>query len=195
MSDRQKEYARAILQSSNRLVRLVNDILDLASIEAGYLELEQSEVDPVHLLESVENLGRERARSRRIDFSVESAADVGTIVVDERRLTQALYNLVSNAFAFTPDGGRVRVSVTGDGDAVMFRVTDTGVGIAPEDQGRVFDRFERAGRDAGAGLGLALVKSLVELHSGTVSLVSEPGHGTEVTCRIPRHARPPVDAA
>lgn len=186
MNDRQKEYARAILQSSNRLVRLVNDILDLASIEAGYLELDRAEVDPAKLAAAVEHLGRERARARRIDFSVRTDGTIAPIVVDERRLTQALYNLVSNAFSFTPDGGRVQVSVEEDGDAVLFRVTDTGVGIAREDQGRVFDRFERAGRDAGAGLGLALVKSLIELHNGSVGLVSEPGHGTEVICRIPR---------
>lgn len=189
MNDRQKEYARAILQSSNRLVRLVNDILDLASIEAGYLELERIEVDPLRLIEAVEGLGRERARARRIDFSVRVDGTVAPIMVDERRLTQALYNLVSNAFAFTPDGGRVLVTVEEDGDLVLFRVADTGVGIALEDQGRVFDRFERAGRDAGAGLGLALVKSLVELHHGTVELLSEPGHGTEVICRIPRSGR------
>jgi signal transduction histidine kinase len=189
MNDRQKEYARAILQSSNRLVRLVNDILDLASIEAGYLELERIEVDPLRLIEAVEGLGRERARARRIDFSVRIDGTVAPIMVDERRLTQALYNLVSNAFAFTPDGGRVLVTVEDDDDMVLFRVADTGVGIALEDQGRVFDRFERAGRDAGAGLGLALVKSLVELHHGTVELLSEPGHGTEVICRIPRSGR------
>src|SRR3546814_3808199 len=159
INDRQKEYARAILQSSNRLVRRVNDILDLASIEAGYLELDRAEIDPSRLADAVEHLGRERARARRIDFSVRADTDIAPIRVEERRLTQALYNIVSNAFAFTPDGGRVQVSVEDEGDAVLFRVSDTGVGIPAEDQGRVFDRFERAGRDAGAGLGLALVKS------------------------------------
>ena len=193
MNERQKEYARAILQSSNRLVRLVNDILDLASIEAGYLELDRAEVAPSRLAEAVEGLGRERARARRIDFTVRAGSNIAPFMVDERRLTQALYNLVSNAVAFTPDGGRVQVSVEDADDAVLFWVTDTGVGIALEDQGRVFDRFERAGRDAGAGLGLALVKSLVELHNGTVELSSEPGHGTEVVCRIPRSPRRVAD--
>src|SRR3546814_15636327 len=90
MNDRQKEYARAILQSSNRLVRLVNDILDLASIEAGYLELDRAEIDPSRLADAVEHLGRERARARRIDFSVRADADIAPILVDARRLTTAL---------------------------------------------------------------------------------------------------------
>ena len=152
-----------------------------------------TEVDPLRLLEAVEGLGRERARARRIDFSVRMDTPVAPILIDERRLTQALYNLVSNAFAFTPDGGRVQVTVEDDGDTLVFWVADTGVGIALEDQGRVFDRFERAGRDAGAGLGLALVKSLIELHNGSVELMSEPGHGTEVICRIPRTGRRGAD--
>ncbi|NQW09727.1 MAG: HAMP domain-containing histidine kinase, partial [Alphaproteobacteria bacterium] len=186
MNDRQKEYATAILGSSNRLGRLVNDILDLASIEAGYLELDLAEMDPRQLAAALETLGRERARSRGIDFTVGVSADVASILADERRLTQALYNLVSNAFAFTPEGGKVTVRIEDQGDALVFRVTDTGIGIEAEDHGRVFDRFERSGREAGAGLGLALVKSLIELHDGTVTLTSEPDQGTEVVCWIPR---------
>lgn len=186
LNDRQKEYAHAILGSSNRLVRLVNDILDLASIEAGYLELDQTEMDPHELAAAIETLGRERAHSRGISFIVSVAEGLAPILVDERRLTQALYNLVSNAFAFTPDGGKVVVEIEDSDDAMALRVTDTGLGIAVEDQDRVFDRFERTGRAAGPGLGLALVKSLIELHDGTVTLTSEPDQGTEVVCRIPR---------
>ncbi|MCR9073771.1 MAG: ATP-binding protein [Alphaproteobacteria bacterium] len=187
MNDRQKDYANAILGSSNRLVRLVNDILDLATIEAGYLELERSSVDPALLANAVEGLARERVRARGVGLTVRCPDDLAPIEVDERRLTQALYNVVSNAVAFTPEGGQVLLSVEDHGDVVAFHVKDTGVGIAHDDQSRVFERFERRGRFSGAGLGLALVKSLVELHNGTVALSSEPGQGTEVVCTVPRH--------
>ena len=189
MNDRQKDYANAILGSSNRLVRLVNDILDLASIEAGYLELERTEIAPADLANAVEALARERVRARGVGLSVQCPTDLAPIEVDERRFTQALYNVVSNAIAFTPEGGDVMLSVEDRGEVVAFIVKDTGVGIALDDQSRVFERFERRGRSSGAGLGLALVKSLIELHDGTVSLTSAPGEGTEVVCTVPRHPR------
>ena len=189
MNDRQKDYANAILGSSNRLVRLVNDILDLASIEAGYLELDRAEIAPADLASAVEGLARERVRARGVGLSVQCPSDLAPIDVDERRLTQALYNVVSNAIAFTPEGGDVMLSVEDRGEAVAFIVKDTGVGIALDDQSRVFERFERRGRSSGAGLGLALVKSLIELHEGTVTLTSAPGEGTEVICTVPRHPR------
>ena len=189
MNERQKDYANAILGSSNRLVRLVNDILDLASIEAGYLELEREKIAPSALVTAVESLARERVRARGVGLSVNCPADLAPIEVDERRLTQALYNVVSNAIAFTPEGGDVMMSVEDRGDTVAFIVKDTGVGIALDDQSRVFERFERRGRSSGAGLGLALVKSLIELHDGTVALTSAPGEGTEVICTVPRHPR------
>jgi signal transduction histidine kinase len=188
MNDRQKDYANAILGSSNRLVRLVNDILDLASIEAGYLELERAAITPASLASAVEALYRERVRARGVGLSVQCSETMPPIEVDERRLTQALYNVVSNAIAFTPEGGDVLMTVEDRGDEVAFIVKDTGVGIALDDQSRVFERFERRGRSSGAGLGLALVKSLIELHDGTVTLTSAPGEGTEVICAVPRHA-------
>lgn len=189
MNERQKDYANAILGSSNRLVRLVNDILDLATIEAGYLELERAPLEVSQLTNAVEGLARERVRARGVGLAVRCPSDIPPIEVDERRLTQALYNVVSNAIAFTPEGGEVLLSVEDQGETVEFRVKDTGVGIALDDQSRVFERFERRGRSSGAGLGLALVKSLIELHNGTVALASEPGKGTEVVCTVPR--RPP----
>ena len=192
MNERQKDYANAILGSSNRLVRLVNDILDLASIEAGYLELERTSAAPASLASAVESLARERVRARGVGLSVQCAPNLEPIEVDERRLTQALYNVVSNAIAFTPEGGDVILSVEDRGDSVAFVVKDTGVGIALDDQTRVFERFERRGRSSGAGLGLALVKSLIELHDGTVTLTSAPGEGTEVVCTVPRHPAPKI---
>jgi signal transduction histidine kinase len=193
MNERQKEYANAILGSSNRLVRLVNDILDLASIEAGYLELDRSAMPPIDLARGVEALARERVRARGVSLTIDCDADLAPIEVDERRFTQALYNVISNAISFTPEGGEVSLLVEDRGETVAFHVNDTGVGIDPADQDRVFERFERRGRSGGAGLGLALVKSLIELHDGTVSLHSAPGRGTHVVCAVPRV--PPMAAA
>ena len=195
INERQKEYANAILGSSNRLVRLVNDILDLASIEAGYLELDRAEVAPIRIAESVAGLVRERARSRGVTFTIDCPSDIDLLQVDERRLTQAIYNVASNSISFTPEGGSVALTVEDRPDAVEFRVSDTGIGIPPEEQSRVFERFERHGRDGGAGLGLALVKSLIELHDGAVELESQPGIGTVVVCTLPREAAEPALAA
>ena len=114
--------------------------------------------------------------------------DLGTIVADERRLKQALYNLVSNALKFTPPSGSIVLGARRNDGHVEFRVTDTGIGIDPEYHAAVFEKFARVssqGRSVGMGLGLALVKKLIELHGGRVELDSEPGHGTTVTCVVP----------
>ncbi len=114
---------------------------------------------------------------------------------DERRLKQALFNLVSNAVKFTPAGGSVRLEARIDDGDLILAVTDTGVGIPAADQQRVFEKFERGNpysREAGAGLGLSLVKSLIELHGGSVSIASEPGSGTTILCRLPARLRLPA---
>jgi signal transduction histidine kinase len=188
LNDRQKEYTRSILQSSHGLRNLINDILDLATIEAGYLELELAPVEVGGLLNGVLQLTRERARERDLSIVVECPADIGVLSGDERRLKQALFNLVSNAIKFTPAGGRITLKAAREADALALSVSDTGIGIAREDHERVFERFERGpgqGRQAGAGLGLALVKSLVGLHGGTVAIDSARGAGTTVICRLP----------
>lgn len=186
LSDRQKEYAEAIVQSSDHLMALINDILDLASIEAGYLQLEMDKVDVGELLASIQMLAAERARSRQLELSIDCPADIGSLTCDERRLRQALFNLVSNALKYTPPGGQVTLSAQRAGPQVLLVVRDTGIGIPEEDQARVFGRFERAaGKGQGAGLGLSLVKSLIELHGGYIELSSSPGEGTEVTCLLP----------
>ncbi len=185
---RQIEYSKGIVEASQRLLALINDILDVANIEAGYLQLEVQPVEMKGLIESVEGLAHERLRNRQLTFETACAEDVGIVHADERRLKQALYNLISNSVKFTPEGGRIRLTVAREGDELIMTVADTGVGIAPEDQARVFNKFERgagAHRQIGAGLGLALVKSLIELHGGRVELKSAPGEGTAVTCRIP----------
>ena len=188
LNERQIEYSRAIVDSSQRLLTLINDILDLATIEAGYLRLDLVTVDIAGLLDGMRTLGHERAHSRSIDFVVDSSKDIGTLVGDERRLKQALFNLVSNAFKFTPEGGRITVAAERDDSEVRLSVIDTGIGIPQDEQTRVFGKFERGmgqARQSGAGLGLSLVKSLVELHGGWVELQSAPERGTRVTCHLP----------
>ncbi len=189
LNDRQREYSRAIVDSSQRLIALINDILDLASIEAGYLILERAAVPVPELLADVSNLVRERVRNAGLELQVDCPEDFGVLLCDERRVTQALFNLLSNAIKFTPEGGRIRLVAERAAGEVLLAVTDTGAGIPPQDQKRVFGKFERASdsgaRHVGVGLGLSLVKSLVELHGGRVELHSKPGAGTQVICRLP----------
>jgi signal transduction histidine kinase len=194
LNDRQREYAQAIVESSQRLIGLINDILDLATIEAGYLRLDTEEVDVQALLGDLQILARERAHSRNVALTVDCPSEVGALTADPRRLKQALFNLVSNAFNFTPEGGRVTLTAERGADAdgvpeMRLGVVDTGVGIPKEDQARVFTKFVRGQpRNSGAGLGLSLVKSLIELHGGHVELHSVPNEGTRVTCRLPLDA-------
>ncbi len=188
LNERQAEYSRGILEASNRLLSLINDILDIATIEAGYMQLDLNPVDVGALLAGVEMLSAERARNRGLMLTVECAPDVGTVTGDERRLKQAIYNVVSNAIKFTPSGGRISILARREDDMVAISVVDTGIGIDLHDQAAVFEKFARInaqGRQSGAGLGLALVKKLVGLHRGRVELQSAPGKGTHVTCRIP----------
>ncbi len=187
LNDRQLEYSQAIVESSQRLKTLINDILDLANIEAGYLRLDLEAVELYPLLESVHNLGFERARNRGIELELDCPKDIGLQVADELRLKQALFNLLSNAVKFTPEGGSVALRARRKDGGVELTVADTGVGIPESDQDRIFESFERgsSGRQSGAGLGLSLVKRLVELHGGRVALQSKPDEGTRVTCFIP----------
>ena len=185
LNARQLDYSRGILDSSNRLLSLINDILDLATIEAGYMQLETHEVDIHALMSSVLTFTRERARNQGLKLQFDCPTGIGTILADERRLKQALFNLVSNALKFTPSGGTVTLAAYREGDRVALVVADTGVGVPREDQARIFEKFERGNpnaRQSGPGLGLSLVKSFIELHGGEVELRSRPGTGTTVIC-------------
>jgi nitrogen-specific signal transduction histidine kinase len=196
LNDRQTEYSRGILEASRQLLGLIDAILDLALIEAGRLTLEQRPLVIADMLNSVQALSRERARKQGIDVTLSVEPDAGSIIGDERRLKQALFNLISNAIQYTPTGGRIDLSARREDDAVVFAVTDTGIGIKPEDRLRVFEKFERTTdgriRAPGLGLGLSLVKSFIELHGGSIELESMPGQGTTVVCRLP--LQPPAAA-
>jgi signal transduction histidine kinase len=185
LNQRQSDYAQSILESSGQLLSLINDILDLATIEAGYMEIDREPVDIHALMSGVMTFARERARAQGLRLEFDCPSDIGTVPGDERRLKQAIFNLVSNALKFTPHGGSVTLAAHREGARVALVVSDTGVGVAEQDQQRIFEKFERGSsqaRQSGAGLGLSLVKSLIELHGGEVELQSNPGQGTVVTC-------------
>lgn len=188
LNPRQMEYAKGVLEASRRLLALVNDILDLATIEAGFMVLDLTEVDVGQLLQSVAALTRDWARKQSLDLRVNAPPAI-IMQADEKRLKQALFNLVSNAIRFTPPGGRITLEGSLSGGEVVLSVSDTGIGIATADHSRVFNRFERAGgpsRLTGAGLGLSLVKSFVELHDGRMEIDSRPDEGTTIRCCLPQ---------
>ncbi|HEY2068776.1 MAG TPA: ATP-binding protein [Rhizomicrobium sp.] len=196
---RHGEYAKIIHQSGHHLLALINDILDLAKIEAGGLRLREADMDLTLLIAECMPLMEVKARDGRITMHMDIARRLPLIAADERALKQVLLNLLSNAVKFTPPGGAVTcfARLAEDGGP-EFGVSDTGVGIAPEDQERVFQNFGQGRHDIvtvdkGTGLGLPIVRGLVEAHGGTVTLTSSVGEGTIVTVRLPvaRIVQPP----
>ena len=185
LNPRQLDYSHSILASARVLMRLINDILDLATIEAGCLVLETAPVDIFEMLRTVLSLTRERALSRDLQIELRCPPDIGLVEADERRLKQALFNLISNSIKFTLPGGKITIAASREDNMLVLTVADTGIGIAPADQARVFEKFECGVRRSGAGLGLSLVKSLIELHGGTVLIESASVDGTRISCRLP----------
>jgi signal transduction histidine kinase len=189
LNQRQGEYADAIVKASGGLRDLINDILDLSTIEAGAMELELQDIDLYALLSGVAEHAQEWAGKIGLTLALECRKDTGSFIADGRRLRQVVFNLLSNAFKFTPRGGRVTLGGEIAGDDVRIFVADTGPGVSPELMPSAFERFSAKGvavTRAGAGLGLALVNRFVELHHGWVELESQAGLGTRVTCHLPR---------
>jgi signal transduction histidine kinase len=190
LNEKQADYMKDIHESGRHLLSLINDILDLSKIEAGRMELEPSDFDLPSALSNAMTLVRERAQRHGIALGLKLDQTLSSIRADERKFKQIVLNLLSNAVKFTPDGGRVDVNATLGKDMVEIAVSDTGIGIAPEDQAAVFEEFKQVGRDytrkaEGTGLGLALTKRFVELHGGTIRLESAPGKGSTFTFTIP----------
>ena len=185
LNPRQLDYSQSILASARLLMRLINDILDLATIEAGYMVLETGRVEILGMLQAVVSLTRERARSRDLELELRCPPEIGAIEGDERRIKQALFNLISNSIKFTPPGGAISVEAVRQKDALWLTVADTGAGIPHANQAPVYEKFERVVGQTGTGLGLSLVKSLIELHGGNVVIASGSGPGTRITCRLP----------
>jgi signal transduction histidine kinase len=193
LNERQNEYIKGILDSSQSLLSLINDILDLATVEAGLMVLEIESLDVHATLVSMLGLVQERARKKQLELALECERSIDPIEADERRVKQVIFNLLSNAIKFTPAGGTITIGADRSDEMVAVWVSDTGVGIDREEQNVVFDKFEQANnalaRQTGTGLGLSLVKNFVELHGGSVALESVPQQGTTVTCYFPLRQR------
>ncbi|MSP41977.1 MAG: PAS domain-containing sensor histidine kinase [Alphaproteobacteria bacterium] len=192
MNERQHEYSQGLLEASQQLLALVNDVIDLASIESGQLSLSQDRVDVRGLLDSVRELSRQRARECDLTLVLDCPEDMGVIFADERRIKQVMFNLISNAIKFSTAGEEIVIGanrVVQDGGGVcQLWVRDRGAGIERNYQENMFKPFEsrsRSGGEQGAGIGLSLVRSLIELHEGWVEIESEPGQGTKVICNLP----------
>jgi signal transduction histidine kinase/CheY-like chemotaxis protein len=198
LNPRQEEYLRDIWTSGKHLLELLNEILDLSKVEAGRMVLEPGLVSVRACLDYVLSLVRDRAAAHAVDLGLEVSDDVGIVWADELRLKQVVLNLVSNAVKFTPDGGTVRVLATREGDDVVVRVTDTGVGVPQEDRERIFESFQQGHRgtptEEGTGLGLTLSRRIVSLFGGTLWLEPQTGVGSVFAFRLPLPAIQPAVA-
>lgn len=188
LNGKQREYLSDISASSRTLLAIINDILDLTTIDAGALELKLTPVKVAGLVDAAVLGVRDRAARARLNIDIRIANDAVEFIADEARVRQVLYNLLSNAIGFSSPGDAIGVRAWREAGMMAFAVEDHGVGIPKEEQARVFERFEsrsQGSKHRGAGLGLSIVKSLVELHGGGMSLESEPGRGTRVIVRFP----------
>jgi signal transduction histidine kinase len=169
MNSRQQEYARGIHESAEELIGIIDNMLDLASVEAGLMTLELDTVDVNRLLLTAINLVRERARRKNVDIEFDAPADIGWVVADEKRLKQVLFNLLSTAVSNTPPGSNVLMTARRETSDIVFRITDGGSGLKEDE----------------VPAGLALIARFIELHNGVVEITNRPGRGTTVICRLP----------
>jgi GAF domain-containing protein/anti-sigma regulatory factor (Ser/Thr protein kinase) len=190
LNDKQAEYTEDILSSGRHLLSLINEILDLSKVEAGRMDLEMAAFDLPLAIDNARTFVRERATKHGITLDVDVDERLGEFVGDERKIKQILLNLLSNAVKFTPERGRIGISARQVDGSVEISVSDTGIGIAPEDQPKVFEEFRQVGTDyahkgEGTGLGLTLAKKFVELHGGRIWVESEVGRGSTFTFTLP----------
>ena len=194
LNEKQAEYTEDILSSGRHLLSLINEILDLSKVEAGRMELEVATFDLPLAIDNARTFVRERATKHGINLDVTIDERLGDFVGDERKIKQILLNLLSNAVKFTPEGGRIGIHARQVDGSVEISVSDTGIGISPEDQARIFEEFRQVGGDyahkgEGTGLGLTLAKKFVELHGGKIWVESEVGKGSKFTFTLPTNVR------
>jgi signal transduction histidine kinase/CheY-like chemotaxis protein len=197
LTARQRDFVETVLTSTNRLVDLVNDLLDVTRIEAGRLEIHPRPTDVIEVVHEVTDLLAARLVERDQDLRIDIAPDLPRALADPGRLRQVLTNLLTNAHLYTPEGGQLTVRAAATAGQIVLEVSDTGPGMTAEQVEHAFDRFYRGGHGAaspGTGLGLAIVRSLVDLMGGAIELVSAPGEGTTFTVRLP-HAGADADRA
>ena len=190
LNEKQAEYTDDILSSGRHLLSLINDILDLSKVEAGRMELELTKFDLPMAIDNALTLIRERASRHGIRLHHSVDERLGELTGDERKIKQILLNLLSNAVKFTPEGGRVDVDAVSSDGVVEISVSDTGIGIAPQDQETIFEEFRQVGTDyaqkrEGTGLGLTLTRKFVELHGGKIWVESELGRGSRFIFTLP----------
>jgi PAS domain S-box-containing protein len=193
LNDKQKKFVGHILESARHLLKVINDILDRSKVEARKLVVHRSELNVKQLLEECCNMIAPEVSKRSLTLRslLDSANPEWTIMADELRLKQIIFNLLSNAVKFTPVGGRIEIKAQKQDEVILISVSDTGIGIADEDKGRIFDAFEQVDPSpshsrSGTGLGLALTRSLVELHGGRIRVESEgPGKGSTFVLEMP----------
>ena len=184
LNDRQIDQVDAILEASGSLSKLIDNILDVAMVEAGNVQLDIGPVDIYQTISESVQMAASKARDTEVPIRIKCDPRIGEIQADHKRITQVIVNLLANALRHTERGDTISVSAERLDGVVRLTVQDTGKGMAFEAQARAFDSFESGDR-RGAGLGLALVRSFVEMHGGWVALVSEPGRGVTVTCHLP----------
>jgi GAF domain-containing protein len=190
LNEKQAEYTDDILTSGRHLLSLINEILDLSKVEAGRMELEMTTFDLPLAIDNARTFVRERAAKHGINLEVSVDERLGDYVGDERKIKQILLNLLSNAVKFTPEGGRIGIKARQADGSVEISVSDTGIGISPEDQAKIFEEFRQVGTDyahktEGTGLGLTLAKKFVELHGGKIWVESEVGKGSTFSFTLP----------
>jgi two-component system, NtrC family, sensor kinase len=195
LNEKQAEYTEDILSSGRHLLSLINEILDLSKVEAGRMELELAKFDLPLAIDNARTFVRERAAKHGINLDVTVDERLGDFIGDERKIKQILLNLLSNAVKFTPEGGRIGINARQADGSVEISVSDTGVGIAPEDQAKIFEEFRQVGSDyahkvEGTGLGLTLAKKFVELHGGKIWVESEVGKGSIFSFTLPERSSP-----
>jgi signal transduction histidine kinase len=200
LNEKQKEYSGGIHDAGDRLVSLIDDILDLATIEAGYLDLVIEPFNVYKTLNGLYELTKEWGLKKSISVEIDCPKDIGMVEADERRIKQIMLNLIHNSLNFTPEKGTMTLAARRENGNMILTVKDTGIGISDKDMARIFEPFERVAIEQradmssnalsrGAGLGLSIVKNITELHGGTVSIESEPEKGTAVHISIPSQSK------